>query len=40
MKVRNKDFVAITQVFSDKQKICSGRELIWPKSPLFDSQDD
>jgi len=36
MNVKHKDFVAFTQqlVFSNKHKICSGRELVWPKSPL------
>jgi len=36
MNVKNIDFVAFTQylLFSNKHKICSGRELIWPKSPL------
>jgi len=32
-----KDFVAL---FSNKHKVCSRRELVWPKSPLLDSQDD
>jgi len=42
MNGKNNDFVAFTQklVFTNKHKICSGRELIWPKSPLLDSQDD
>ena len=36
MNVKNIDFVAFTQylLFSNKHKICSGRELVWPKSPL------
>jgi len=35
-------FLAFTQqlVFSNKHKICSGRELVWLKSPLLNSQDD
>jgi len=42
MKVKNNGFVAFTQqlVFSNKHKICSGRELVSPKSPLLNSQDE
>jgi len=40
--VKNNDYVAFTQqlVFSNKHKVCSGRELVWPKPPLLNSQDD
>jgi len=42
MNVKNNGFVARTQqlVFSIKHKICSGRELQWPTSPLLNSQED
>jgi len=38
MNAKNKDFVTCTQqsVFSNN---CSGREVVWPKSPSLDSQD-
>jgi len=36
MNVKNKYFVAL---FLNKQKISSGRELVWPKSPLLDALD-
>jgi len=38
---RKNDFVPFTQqlVFSNKHKICSGRELVWPKSPSLSTQD-
>jgi len=36
MNIKNKDFVAYSTIsISNKHKICSGRELVWPKSALF-----
>ena len=42
MNVKTNNFVAFAEqlAFLNKHKICSGRELVWPKSQLLNSQDD